>query len=150
MTLNQFLVKAKINTYAAAGEERERQLGDGGRELLFTEGDWKYRDRYFGSHTFIGQELVWKNEKLLWGMNYYGRVMSKIIDAEQIYTFLRDALKNVEERKPFRGPTSFKNKEWTYANEIAGATRSFRGHELIVYKNHQVFELHYHGGLITT
>ena len=61
MKLEEFLVRAKQNTYASAGEE-EDILTDGSKELLYEEGDFKYRDRYFGSKTFAGEEIIWKND----------------------------------------------------------------------------------------
>lgn len=55
MELQDFLVKAKINTYASSGEGGEKKLEDGGRELIFENGEYKYRDRYFGFNPFIGE-----------------------------------------------------------------------------------------------
>jgi len=54
--LCRFLVKAKINTYASAREGAI--LRDGSKELVFSEGKWLYRDRYFGFNPFIGEETV--------------------------------------------------------------------------------------------
>lgn len=47
---------------------------------------------------------------MVWGMNYYGQVLSEIISAKDIYQFLQEALKRVSEDKPFRGrgPDNFK------------------------------------------
>jgi hypothetical protein len=37
-------------------------------------------------------------------MNYYGKIVSEIIPAKDIYQFLQEALKRVTKDKPFRGP----------------------------------------------
>ncbi|MFH1536321.1 MAG: DUF5680 domain-containing protein [Patescibacteria group bacterium] len=100
--LSEFLVKAKINTYASSGEREEKNLPDGSKELEFKEKEFKYRDRYFGYGHFIGEEIVWQNEKAVWGMNYYGEIISEIIPAKQIYQFLQEALKKITKNKPFR------------------------------------------------
>ena len=62
--LSDFLVKAKINTYAS------------GKEFDFEEKEFRYRDRYFGFNPFIGEEVVWQKKEIIWGMNYYGRIVS--------------------------------------------------------------------------
>ncbi|MCK5466518.1 XRE family transcriptional regulator [Candidatus Parcubacteria bacterium] len=146
--LNKFLVKAKINTYASGGEKQEEKLSDGSKELEFEEKEFKYRDRYFGYNSFIGEEIVWQNEKTVWGMNYCGEIVSEIISAKQIYQFLKEALKKVTEDKPFRGPDNFKENDFEYVNKIRGMVKKFEGRETIFYKGKSVYELSYYGGMI--
>jgi len=148
--LSKFLVKAKINTYASSGEVGEKTLSDGSKEFKFAEKEFKYRDRYFGFNPFIGEEIVWQNEKVVWGMNYYGEVISEIIPAKNIYQFLQEALKKILEDKPFRGPDSFKKADFEYINKVEGTVERFKGEEIIFYKKQVVYKLNYHGGLITT
>ena len=146
--LSKFLVKAKINTYASGEERGEKTLSDGSRELKFKEKGFKYRDRYFEFNPFIGQEIVWQNKKVVWGMNYYGEIVSEITPAENIYQFLKEALKRITEDKPFRGPDSFKNNSFKYVNKVKGTTERFEGWETIYYKGELVYKLSYHGGLV--
>jgi len=146
--LNQFLVKAKINTYASSGEGGEKILPDGSKEFEFKEKEFKYRDRYFGFNPFIGEEIVWQSEKVVWGMNYYGEVVSEIIPSKQIYQSLQEALKRVTEEKPFRGPNNFKKDDFEYINEVKGTIEKFEGQETIFYKEQSVYKLSYHGGLV--
>ena len=143
--LSKFLVKAKINTYASGEEEI---LLDGGKELEFEEKEFRYRDRYFGFNSFIGEEVVWREKEVIWGMNYYGEVLSEIASAKQIYQFLREALKRVEEDKPFRGPDSFREGDFKYINRTEGEIKKFKGKEMIFYREKLVYKLSYHGGLI--
>ena len=146
--LSKFLVKAKINTYASDGEEKI--LLDGSKELEFKEEKFEYKDRYFGFNPFIGEEIVFQNKEIVWGMNYYGRVISENIQAKQIYQFLQRALKKVTEVKLFRGPNNFKKDDFEYINKIEGTVEKFEGEETIFYKGQLVYKLNYHGGLVIT
>lgn len=146
--LSKFLIKAKINTYASSGEGGEKILSDGGKEFGFEEKEFKYRDRYFGFNPFIGEEIVWQNGKIIWGMNYYGKIISEAIPAKQIYQFLQEALKKVTENKPFRGPDNLKQGDFEYFNKVEGMVKNFNGEEKIFYKKQPVYQLSYNGGLI--
>jgi hypothetical protein len=149
--LSKFLVKAKINTYASSGEGGEKVLLDGSKEFEFREGEFKYikyRDRYFGFNPFIGQEVVFQNKKIIWGMNYYGKVISKIIPLKQIYQFLREALRKIPENKPFRGPNRFKGDNFEYFNKVKGTVEKLEGEEKILYKGKLVYRLIYYGGMV--
>jgi len=146
--LSKFLVKAKINSYASSGEGGEKVLPDGSKELEFEEKEFKYRDRYFGFNPFIGEEIVWQNEKIVWGMNYYGKIISEIVPAKQIYQFLQEALKKITENKPFRGLDNFKQGDFEYFNKTEGNVENFNGEEKIFHKKQLVYQLNYNGGLI--
>lgn len=148
MELNKFLVEAKINTYASSGEGGERNLEDGSKELTYENADRKYRDRYFGFSPFIGEEVVWEKEKAVWGMNYYGEILSKNIDPKELYIFLQKAMRQVKIDRPFRGPSKFEEGEWTYQDKSNGDIDSFSGLEIILFKGERIFELKYHGGFI--
>jgi len=146
--LNKFLVKAKINTYASNGEGGEKVLSDGSKKFEFKEGEFKYRDRYFGFNPFIGEETVFQNKKIVWGMNYYGKVISKIIPPRKIYQFLQETLKKIPESKPFRGPQIFQKDNFKYFNKIKGTVEKFEGKERIFYKERLVYKLIYHNRYI--
>lgn len=146
MNLNEFLVKAKINTYAGGGGEK--RLEDGGRELVYEDGNLKYRDIYFGSDYFIGEEVVWSDGKVVWGMNYYGKTLSKLISLEKIGTFLKKALKLVTKNRPFRGPNELVDGDFKYRDTSTGGIENFEGTEVIFYRGEKVYELKYHGGVV--
>lgn len=148
--LKRFLVKAKIATYATGGEFAEKKLDDNSKELIFEEESFKYRDRYFGHNSFIGEEIVWRNNKLLWGMNYFGEIVSKEVSSEKLYNFLKEALKMITKDLPFRGPKEFKKGDFSYQNKVEGNISNFSGKEIIYYKNKIVYFLKYHGGIINT
>lgn len=148
MELSEFLVKAKKNTYASFGEGGEKKLEDGSKELVYQEEDFIYRDRYFGAKDFVGEEIVWKNNQLVWGMNYYGFTLSASIEPEKLYQFLKKALLNVEVEKPFRGPDQLNERDFIYASSVYGTLERFHGEESIFYKDEKVYRLWYHGGTI--
>lgn len=146
--LSKFLVKAKISTYASSGEGGEKVIPDGSKEFEFKEEEFRYRDRYFGFNPFVGQEIVFQNRKIIWGMNYYGKVVSKVISPRQVYQFLQESLKKIPEDEPFRGPQGFKKDNFKYFNKVKGTVEKFEGEEKIFYKGKLVYRLIYHGGIV--
>lgn len=144
--LEQFLVKAKVSGYAGGGEERV--LADGCKELTFREGKFTYRDRYFGSNPFIGEEVVWEDDRVTWAMNYYGVVLNEVVPANQTYAFLQKAMSQVAEDRPFRGPSSFKEADYEYLDESQGTIERFTGIEKIFYRGREIYRLTYHGGRV--
>ena len=147
MELNNFLVEAKVNTYASNGESGETKLADGSKEFRFEKEGFKYRDRYFGSRTFIGEEIVFQNEEPIWSMNYYGGVVSGV-ESSSAYEFLKEALQKVSLEKPFRGPDNFKKNDWEYMNRPEGSIEKFIGEETISFKGKVIYKLNYRGGVI--
>lgn len=147
--LGELLIKAKISTYASGGEGGGKILSDGSREFKFKENEFEYIDRYFGFNHFIGEEIVRQNEIVIWGMNYYGGIISEIIPAKDIYQFLQSALKRITEDRPFRGPNNFQKDNLKYINKINGTVEKFEGQEVILCGEQMVYELNYHGGLVS-
>jgi len=148
MELSKFLVKAKRSTYASVGEAEEKVLEDSAKELTFEEGIFKYRDRYYGFNPFIGEEVIFKNGKIVWSMNYYGKIVSDVVPAKQIYDFLKMAMRQVKEDRPFRGPNNFKNGDFEYIDQSTGDINDFSGTEKILFKGQEVYRLIYHGGVV--
>jgi hypothetical protein len=148
--LREFILKAKTHTYAAAGESLGRNITYAGREIRFVEGRFRYRDRYYGWNPFVGEELVCVNNRIIWAMNYYGSVFRQVIPPSRVYQFLQKALIKVNKEKPFRGPGVLRSKEFVYINESDGDIDRFCGMEKILYKNHEIYLLDYHGGYVRT
>ena len=146
MELKQFLIKAKLNSYSSGREGMK--LTDGSKELTFEAHGFTYRDRYIGENPFIGEEVVWQADRVIWGMNFYGRVLNEIVPAAQIYTFLQKAMRQVKEDRPFRGPDTFKEQDFEYRDESQGSIEEFMGVERIFYKGEEVYRLDYHGGSV--
>jgi hypothetical protein len=151
MSLNEFIVKAKKNTYASG--KPPKKLEDGFEEFTFKEGKYNYRDRYHAidPKPFGGQECVWENGKLddpIWIMNYYGYILSDKAEHKEVYGFLRKAMSLVNEKIPFRGPVSFKEGDFEYMNKVSGDVNRFKGIEKIKFKGKVVYVLEYHGGVV--
>ena len=148
MGVSTFLVKAKIATYASFGEANEINLEDSAKELTFEDGEFKYRDKYYGFNPFIGEEVVFQNGKIVWSMNYYGKIISLVISAKQIYEFLKSAMRQIKENRPFRGPNNFKSGNFEYIDESTGDVNNFSGTERIFFKGQEIYRLIYHGGIV--
>jgi len=143
-----FLLKAKLRTYATGGEGAEQDLADGTREMFYREGDFFYRDRYFGFNPFIGEEVVWENDKVVWAMNYYGMVMDGSVEGAEIYGFLKKAMQRITPDRPFRGPGEYREGDFLYQDRSEGNAERFSGEEKIFFQNRQVYGLKYHGGKV--
>lgn len=146
--LSKFLVNAKKNTYASKGETGEAILIDGGKEFRFKENEFLYIDKYFGFNPFIGEEIVFENEKVIWGMNYYGGITEKIIPEKEVYQFLKEALKKVSEKSPFRGYSELKIGFLKYQNKVKGDIKKFQGEEAIYFKGKIIYRLSFYGGRV--
>lgn len=139
----EFLIEAKRNTYAAKTNEVESSR-DGSIDYEYISGDYKYRDSYVGSKYFSGQEIVWVKDKPCWSMNYIGRVTSDDFSGD----FLKEALKNNTFDMPYRGPHKYQEDDYIYICNADGDFDFFEGRELIFYKDKQIYELKFHGGLL--
>ena len=125
--LREFLVKAKINTYAA-NKGKIAPSRKGSKDLAFEENGFYYHDSYFGDKHFSGEEIVYFNDLPVWSMNYYGKMLSDDITEGFDITF-HNALKKVSEERPYRGPEFYTNKNYRYECSIEGDLYIFRGVE---------------------
>ena len=139
----EFMIKAKRATYAGKGAEtlpsREKS-----HDLIYREGDYMYYDTYLGAGKFSGEEALWRKNIPFWSMNYIGRVTGDHFSS----AFLKEALFLVPEDKPFRGPETYTNGDYTYHCEVEGDFAWFQGKETICYKGSQIYECIFHGGSI--
>lgn len=149
--LAQFLVKAKIHTYAGDGPEVSPQR-PGFRELEFLEGDFGYRDSYVGFYFAPGQEVVRFRGDPVWTMAYSGGMNPEYHGLEtfsrETYDILKRALLRVEASRPFRGPECFSEGDWLYRDSSIGDITNFIGDEQIFRRGREMFRQHYIGGII--
>lgn len=146
--LVRFLVRAKKNTYAA-GIAPTGSSGPGSHDLFYDEEPYLYIDTYLGGFHFIGEEAVWESGTAAWGMNYYGRMVRKDIP-EGFSPFLKAALLQVPEARPFRGPEKFSDDGFVYRCSSEGSLTQFNGEEEILLNGDLVYKLMFHGGEIKT
>lgn len=139
----EFLIKAKQATYAGKGAETNSSR-EKSHDLVYRDGDYMYYDTYLGTGKFAGEEALWIKNDPFWSMNYIGRVTGDHFSGD----FLKEALLHVPEDKPFRGPESYSNGDYTYHCEIEGTFEWFHGKEMIWYKGSQIYECIFHGGSV--
>ena len=148
----RFLLKAKQQTYASQGDEASvAPLLPGSKQLEWQEGDWLYRDIYFGMAYFVGQETISFQRLPVWSMSYAGGVPATIASPEQvrrIYRFLRSAMRQVSPEHPFRGPQRWQDEEYLYTDQYQGSIDAYWGSETITFQGEMVYELHYSGGFL--
>ncbi|WP_010276110.1 DUF5680 domain-containing protein [Paenibacillus senegalensis] len=150
--LINFLVEAKRSTYASQGDDASVQpLLNGSKQLEYRSGDYFYRDIYFGSAFFIGQETVEFENRPIWSMVYSGGVIIPNANWDitgPIYGFLRQALKLVDTKSIYRGPNHFESDNYILKNEYEGTLDCFYGKEIILIDGQKVYELQYNGGVV--
>jgi hypothetical protein len=149
--LAQFLVDAKIVTYASGSDQFSvRPALRYSHQLEYSEGDLLYRDIYYGGLHFIGMETVFQDENPIWGMSYYGGVLpgSSKEQVAGMPPILKAALREVPLEAPFRGPASFQKDGYRYENDIHGNIASFHGAEIIGVSEDAIYRLHYSGGIV--
>ncbi|OGZ12502.1 MAG: hypothetical protein A3D67_01745 [Candidatus Lloydbacteria bacterium RIFCSPHIGHO2_02_FULL_51_22] len=158
MELRAFVAEAKKNTYPVS---EGVTLPDGARELVYESGIFRYRDRYYGSTSFVGQEIVWQDGVPVWAMNYHGGIYERFrahIDVPELIAFLKSVLREVPQGRPFRGLESFAQGNFVYHNWAYGPFPHFRGHEMIAWcgeargplssRGSVLYRLVYHGGYV--
>lgn len=148
--LINFLVEAKKSTYASESNDASVQpLLNGSKQLEYRCGDYFYRDIYFGYAFFIGQEIVEIKNCPVWSMVYSGGVIIPNANRDTcgpIYDFLQLALRLVDTKSIYRGPTHFESGNYIYSNEHEGTLDCFCGKEIIFMDGKKVYELKYDGG----
>jgi len=149
--LANFLVKAKIVTYASGSDEfTVTPALANSHQLEYVDGNLCYRDIYYGGLRFIGMETVFRSELPIWGMSYYGYVLPGSGDTQiaGMPPVLKAALRKVSLEAPFRGPETFHQSDYHYQNQMNGDISSFNGTETIKFQEQLIYQLHYTGGVV--
>lgn len=147
--LCQFLVEAKKATYAAGDNAQIITEADNSKSIYYKKGDYKYHDNFFGGEPFGGREVVFYQDKPLYMMTYYGKVLESVIDFKEVPIILQHALAQIPLDHPFRGPKEFIENNFIYKNEYQGEIDDFSGQETISTNDGEiVFRAQYSGGLI--
>ena len=85
--------------------------------------------------------------KPYWMMVYYGWVVEGV-KTDSVYRILRNALKQMPEDAPFRGPKEYKENGFTYKNTWLGNIEKYSGEEQITQGEKLVYKANYLGGLV--
>ncbi len=149
--LEKFLIEAKKETYANAKVEKVTSNRLGSKDYEYKKDNMLYHDTYFGGVSFIGEEVVYVDNKPYWAMNYYGVTIDDNLEEEAMDAALRPALMRVGEDKsviPVRGPSEYFNGEYKYIFTVDGTIDNFTGVETIYKNSKKIYELKCHGGKI--
>lgn len=149
--LEKFLIEAKKETYANAKVEKVASNRLGSKDYEYKKDNMLYHDTYFGGVSFIGEEVVYVDNKPYWAMNYYGVTIDDNLEEEAMDAALRPALMRVGEDKsviPVRGPSEYANGEYKYIFTVDGTIDNFTGVETIYKNSKKIYELKCHGGKI--
>lgn len=144
----EFLRAAKLATYASQGDAASvpALLADS-KQLEYRQGEWLYRDVYFGMFRFAGQEVVYHQSEPVWSMTYSGGLTQDDArgQAAEIYAFLRQALLQTPVSLPLRGPSVLTVGDKSYGCATVGGVAAFHGTEFIEVAGTKVYELHFSG-----
>ena len=149
--IRDFLIEAKKSTYANGTTEKIESNRLGSKDYEYKKDNMLYHDTYFGGTNFIGEEVVYIDNKIYWAMNYYGVSLDENLGEEAMDNALRPALMQVgvsENIIPVRGPREYKNGDFKYTFEVSGDLTNFSGIETIYKNDKKVYELKCNGGLI--
>jgi len=146
--LNTFIIRAKQATYVGGGQKLlPYRLGS--HDLQFIENDWAYHDSYLGENDFIGEEAVYHKGKIVWAMNYFGRIlMPDQITSAQAGAMIKSSLTRMYGEGRFLGGFVHSEGDLTYVDSSEGDIVFFTGREHIRRDKDVVYELVYHGGLV--
>lgn len=141
-SLVEFLVEAKQNTYA----KKINQIESGIENKYcyeYSKDEYSYLDTYYGSSTFVGNEVVSHKNVPVFALNYSGRVVDENFNGN----FLKESLLNVTCKLPYRGPSIYSKNDYTYVCHVDGEFEFFNGYEEIYYKDIKVYELYFNGAI---
>lgn len=138
-----FLCRAKKATYAGHGAETTSSRKNS-HDLIYKEANLMYYDTYLGGERFSGEEAVWKDDAPIWAMNYTGRVLDDKFSGD----FLKEALSQISEETPYRGPLVYHKANFSYHCSVNGCFNWFNGYEEIFYGSKKIYECLFHGGAV--
>ncbi len=143
-----FILRAKRATYVGSGKKLlPYRLGS--HDLQYFETDWAYHDSYVGENDFMGEEIVYYQGKVVWGMNYYGRIIQpEKITSAQAGIIIKQSLTKMYQAGSFLGGFINPVDEYIYQDTNNGDPLYFTGKECIERDGEVVYALDYHGGLI--
>ncbi len=150
-SIKAFLIEEKKQTYANGKAEKVSSSRNGSKDYEYKKENMIYHDTYFGGTSFIGEETVYLDHKIVWAMNYYGVALNKTFGEEAMDKVLRPALMLVGKKNdilPVRGPKELIQGEYRYTFETDGNLDYFSGIESIYKNGRKIYELKCTGGLI--
>lgn len=145
--LRQFLIDSNKAGYAGGEEKKWVKEPDGSTTILFEKRPWRSNDNFFGGEPYGGRTIVFYEGKPYWMMVYYGWVVEGV-ESNPVYGVLRNALMQMPEDYPYRGPREYKEGEYTYINVWEGELDRFAGEEQIKQSERLIYKANYIGGMV--
>ncbi len=143
--LRKFLVDSNKAGYAGGEEKKWIKDPDGSTTIPFEKGPWKSHDNFFGGEPYGGRVVVFRDNQAVWMMVYYGWVVQGV-DADKVYGILREALMQMPEDAPFRGPEEYRKGKLVYRNKWRGSLEKYSGEEVIEEEGNLIYQADYFGG----
>ncbi len=145
--LRHFLILANKAGYASNDRKNWIKEQDGSTTIIFKKGNWQAHDNFFGGEPYGGRTVISFQGRAVWLMVYYGWVTTGQ-DRNQVYTVLRNGLRQIPPNFPCRGPRKYLQGNYLYTNIWQGSIKNFWGQEKIKYQNQIVYQAKYLGGLV--
>ncbi len=145
--LIRFILDSNRAGYAAGDLKKWTKENDGSNSITFEKGLWRSHDNFFGGEPYGGRVVIFYENKPYWIMLYYGGVF-KTEEINTVFGVLRNALKEMPQEYPFRGPKQYCEMEYGYSNVWNGNVDRFEGKEKIKKKDTLVYQANYFGGLV--
>ena len=147
--LAEFIIEAKAVTYMGGKSPQALPTRPGAKDIPYERGGFRYLDSHFGGTDFLGQEVVWQDERPVWAMNYYGRILDPTrFDGERAGIVIKQALTALYQERRFLGGFTYQHALGDYVDQSVGDYTSFLGVERILLADRAVYQLDYQGGLI--
>ncbi|MBC2774064.1 hypothetical protein H6M51_14465 [Rhizobium sp. AQ_MP] len=148
-SLERFIIEAKAATYISGKRPQALATRVGAKDIFYDQGALRYLDSHYGGTDFLGQEVVWQDERPVWAMNYYGRILDPSrFDGERAGIVIKQALTALYQEKRFLGGFTYQHSLGEYVDQSVGDYTSFLGVERILLADRTVYQLDYQGGLI--
>jgi hypothetical protein len=145
--LHTFILRAKRASYVGGGQKLlSYRLGS--HDLQYFDSDWAYHDSYLGDSDFIGEEAVYFRQKVVWAMNYFGRILAPDYTSAEAGALIKTSLTKMYNEGRFLGGFQIHQGNYTYVDTSEGDLQYFTGREWITRESQKVYELVYHGGLV--
>lgn len=145
--LRQFLVDSNRAGYAGGDEKKWIKESDDSTTIPYEKGEWRAHDNFFGGEPYGGRTIVFYQSKPVWLMVYYGRVVEGVAP-DPVYELLRNALMQMPQDHPFRGPKEYREGEYVYTNLWDGELDRFSGEEKIIQGEKLIYKANYLGGFV--
>lgn len=146
-SLKQFLIDSNAAGFAGGDSKQWIKEADGSTTIPYKKGPWRSDDNYYGGEPYGGRIIVFYDEKPYWIMVYYGWV-EEGSDHDALYKVLQNALMNMPEDNPYRGPASYTEGSLIYTNSWNGSIENYSGKEEISDGATVIYTATYMGGLV--